>query len=247
MGHGPDLVLLHGWGLHSGIWTELIPQLQIGRRVTCIDLPGHGMSPATANLCDLDAVCAQLREVMPHSVICVGWSMGGLIALAYATRYPASLQRLIMVASQPRFTRAPGWSDAMAANVLDEFDASLASNSRDAVERFLVLQVKGSDNRQRTLRRLREVLKAGDPDPLSLRAGLALLRDTDLRGEVRALTCPIRVILGERDVLVPVRSGRAIAGLLDDCRYAVISGAGHVPFLSHTPEFMHALEVFLDD
>ncbi|NNJ95044.1 MAG: alpha/beta fold hydrolase, partial [Halobacteria archaeon] len=43
-GSGPELLLIHGWGLHSGIWDGLMPLLETQLRVTRVDLPGHGRS-----------------------------------------------------------------------------------------------------------------------------------------------------------------------------------------------------------
>jgi pimeloyl-[acyl-carrier protein] methyl ester esterase len=46
LGEGPDLVLLHGWAMHSGIWSSVRSQLAQYFRLHLIDLPGHGASPA---------------------------------------------------------------------------------------------------------------------------------------------------------------------------------------------------------
>src|SRR5690606_2848134 len=43
-GAGPDLVLVHGWGLHGGLFGPLVPLLAERRRVHVVDLPGHGRS-----------------------------------------------------------------------------------------------------------------------------------------------------------------------------------------------------------
>ncbi len=45
-GEGRDLVLLHGWAMHGGIFTDLLPELKQHHRVHVIDLPGHGQSDA---------------------------------------------------------------------------------------------------------------------------------------------------------------------------------------------------------
>ena len=43
-GQGPDLILLHGWAMHSGIFAPLLAKLTAHFRVHCVDLPGHGQS-----------------------------------------------------------------------------------------------------------------------------------------------------------------------------------------------------------
>ena len=54
-GHGPPIVLLHGWAMHSGLWGPLVPRLARRYRVHAVDLPGHGHSAALASF-TLDAV-----------------------------------------------------------------------------------------------------------------------------------------------------------------------------------------------
>lgn len=41
-GEGPDVVLVHGWGMHSGVWEDVVESLIDYYRVTVLDLPGHG-------------------------------------------------------------------------------------------------------------------------------------------------------------------------------------------------------------
>ncbi len=246
-GFGTNLVLLHGWGLCADVWAELLPWLTRRWRVTCIDLPGHGMSPASIDPRDLDTLCTALRRIAPDSAVWMGWSMGGLIALAYAIRYPHRVRRLVLVASQPRFTRAAGWSWAVPVEMFDSFSARLHADVHAATERFLALQVQGGENQRHTLRALRAVLINRRPDVNALMAGLALLRETDLRVQASSVTCPVRLILGERDALVPAASGPAVTELFNDARGELILGSAHAPFLSHPRDFTQTLERFLYD
>ena len=55
VGAGPPLVLLHGWGLHAGFFSPLLPALARRYRVHAVDLPGHGRS-ARIVPCTLDAM-----------------------------------------------------------------------------------------------------------------------------------------------------------------------------------------------
>ncbi len=43
-GDGPDVVLLHGWALHGGMWGPWVDELSRRARLHFIDLPGHGRS-----------------------------------------------------------------------------------------------------------------------------------------------------------------------------------------------------------
>jgi len=43
-GQGPDLVLLHGWGLNLRVWDSLAGVLENSFRIIAVDLPGHGRS-----------------------------------------------------------------------------------------------------------------------------------------------------------------------------------------------------------
>ncbi len=46
-GIGPDVVLVHGWGMHSGVWEDVAGDLLNDYRVTVLDLSGHGFSRPT--------------------------------------------------------------------------------------------------------------------------------------------------------------------------------------------------------
>lgn len=246
-GHGPELVLLHGWGLHSGAWTTLLPELGQRFRVTCIDLPGHGRSPAAPKGFGLESVAAAIAATAPPGAAWLGWSLGGQLALAAALA-GAAVRRLVLVATTPRFVAAPDWPCGMAAATLESFAASLAEDHRKTLRDFLTLQLRGDRHAATLLARLRRTLaEQGDPDPAALRAGLEILRTTDLRERLAAVHQPVLVIAGERDRLTPAEAGRRLAAGVSDGRFLVLPGAAHAPFLTHPAEFAAAVGGFLLD
>lgn len=245
-GHGPDLVLLHGWGLHSGVWEETAATLAENFRVTLIDLPGHGRSPLLAGHYSLTTLAQQLLESAPPHAMWVGWSLGGIIAMHLAAQHPERVNKLMLVASTPKFVRAPGWEHGVEADTLDEFVCALTSDYRSCIKRFLALQLRGSAHAAQTLRRLDAIaFRHGEPDQRALSAGLALLRDSDMRAGLGGITCPALVIAGERDMLTPPDAQRFLAAHLPQAHLSVITGAGHAPFLSHAQEFLRVLNEFL--
>jgi pimeloyl-[acyl-carrier protein] methyl ester esterase len=231
-GNGPDLVLLHGWGMHSGIWGEWLGYLRRCFRVTLVDLPGHGRSDLE-QCYDLNCWAEAVLAVAPARAWWVGWSLGGLVALAAAEQAPVRLRGLVLLAATPRFVAGGDWKSAVSAEVFRGFAQNLEDDSQRALARFLALQVRGAEQGSNTLRRLRSGLRSRPAaDPQALRIGLDFLQWADLRRTMSELDLPLFWLLGERDTLVPARLAREIS--LDGG--ALIAGAGHAPFLSHPRE-----------
>ena len=244
-GAGPDLVMVHGWGLHGGIWRPLLPLLEPHFRVTCVDLPGHGRSGWQGEE-TLDAMVEALLSVAPAGAAWLGWSLGGLVAARAALLAPARVNALVEIASSPCFVRRPGWQSAMLPVLLDTFAAELAENYARTLDRFLALQVRGSENSAAALKMLRTLmLLRGEPNADALRAGLELLRTTDLRDQLGQVECPVLLLAGERDTLVPVSAMQAARELFHAAQLQVIDGAGHAPFIAQPERVAGLISGFL--
>ncbi|MBI2380741.1 MAG: pimeloyl-ACP methyl ester esterase BioH [Gammaproteobacteria bacterium] len=244
-GSGPELVLLHGWGLHGGIFDTLLPELATRYRVTTVDLPGFGRS-ALPQALDLDALVAGVLDVLPAQAHLLGWSLGGMVAMALAARHPQRVARLVTVASQPCFRSKDDWPHAMALATLDKFTAQLEADYADTLQKFLALQALGSEHAKDDIRLLKETVFAHGPaKPDALRAGLKVLHDADLRGELAAIRAPWLRVYGRLDGLVPVRAAQAHAELAPLSRQHVFPKASHAPFISHRADFIAVLNDFL--
>jgi pimeloyl-[acyl-carrier protein] methyl ester esterase len=249
VGAGAPLVLLHGWGLHGGLFAPLLPGLARRFRVHVVDLPGHGHSPPVVpTTLDtlVDAVAdAVADERRPLAVL--GWSLGGLCAMRWALRDPARVARLVLVATSPRFVSGDGWPHAMTETTLARFGDEFAVSWKLTMQRFLALQVHGSESGRATLAAMRHQLFArGEPSQAALGDALRVLATTDLRGEVGAIDVPTLVVSGERDMLAPAAAGAWLGEAMPRASYVRIDGAAHAPFLSHREAFDRALDGFLD-
>jgi len=248
VGAGPPLVLLHGWGMHAGMWGPLLPALARRARVHAVDLPGHGHSGTVApyTLDTLTHAVAARFHVESTPLTVVGWSLGGLVAMRWARFEPDRVRTLVLIATSPRFVAGDDWPHAMTATTLSRFGDELRVSYRHTMLRFLTLQMRGSTEGTTALAALRRHLFArGEPAPDVLADALAILMHTDLRADVAALSQRTLVIAGDRDTLAPVGAGEWLAHALPDARFARIGGAAHVPFLSHPREFDAAVEAFL--
>ena len=248
VGAGPPLVLLHGFAMHGGLFAPLLPMLARRHRVHVVDLPGHGHSakvPVRSLEDTADLVAASVGEAADAVVL--GWSFGGQVALEWARRRPHAIGRLLLVCTTPSFVTRDGWSCAMAPATLQRFGDELRVAYRLTLQRFLTLQVQGSEAGRATLAQLRtRVFERGDPPAQALAATLRLLLDTDLRFALAAIGITARVVCGTRDTLAPAAAGQWLAGALPHADHRAIDGAAHVPFLSHPAAFADAVRGFLD-
>lgn len=246
LGAGRNVVLVHGWGLHGGVWRDLAQRLAVSFRVIVPDLPGHGRSHHADSAFTLEALADTVQRSLVGPAVWVGWSLGALVALTAALRVPAAVDRLVLIGATPRFAQAPDWPQAMAPETLAQFARELETDYRGTLARFLSLQAGEGKAGHETVRRLRAVLaEGGDPAPAALRAGLRLLAETDLRAGLAGINAPVLVLHGGRDRLAPPGAAEYLAAHLPRAQLALIPSAGHAPFLSHPQETWSALGPFL--
>jgi pimeloyl-[acyl-carrier protein] methyl ester esterase len=245
-GEGPDLVLLHGWALHGGMWGPWLDDLAGQARLHLLDLPGHGRSPWSEGIRDLGGLAHAVFPHVPPGAALLGWSLGGMVALELARRHARHVRALVLIATTPKFLASPGWEHAMRPDVLEAFTQGLAGDYRGTVQNFLALQTRGDERARETLRLLRSKLAShGEPDPRALAAGLDILRGSDLRDVLPRIALPTLVIAGDHDRLTPPAAGRELAAALPAARFRLIERSGHAPFLSHPGEVLADVGGFL--
>ncbi len=250
LGSGPPLLLIHGWGMHGGMWGQVAEKLSASFTVHSIDLPGHGYSNLATRFGanKLDEIVLQLSSQFSEPLTLCGWSLGGQIALRWAQLQPKQIQKLILVATTPCFVQKENWACAMAAATLQEFASSLQQNHTQTLRRFLALQVRGSEQERELLVDLRtQLFNRGEPDIAALQGGLEILRDTDLRTSLPQVLPPTLLLAGERDTLTPLAAMQYMKDKMHNSQLVSIKGAAHSPFLSHPQIFTQHILSFLHE
>lgn len=240
-GKGAPLVLLHGWSMNVSVWQPVLAELEKKYTVYRVDLPGHGCSRVPApDSCEqwLDGIL----EVVPDESVWLGWSLGGTLALSVAAHYPQRVKRLVLVAATAKFVAAEDWPDAVEQEVWSRFVGLFEQDPVLANKQFMQLQSLGVIGPRKLGSALLDMqTNGGAPSAQGLIKGLELLGATDLRPALSGLECPIHLMLGEHDKLIPASAGAAMQALNTNVVVDVIAQAGHVPFVSHPKEFIAVL------
>ena len=243
------IVLIHGWGMGGNVWESLAEKLSSDYRVTILDLPGYGRSAHyVLPEYTLQHLADELVSLIPSGAAVLGWSLGGMIAMQMALRYPNAFDRLVLVATSPQFQRSADWPHAVDTRILENFASELAGSYKDTIQQFLAIQALGSDHAREEIRLLRnKVFRDGEPDKTALRKSLDILQTANLRDQVQNIDMDTLIIGGERDRLVPVAAAKLLAESINNSQLRIIKGASHAPFISHQDSFIQALHEFLSD
>lgn len=228
-----SVVFVHGVGQDHTVW--VLPMRYFarhGRNVVSVDLPGHGRSdgpPLESIESMADWVIHTLEALSVERAALVGHSMGSLVALDAASRYPDRVWSLVMVAVSFPLV------------VSEELMAAAASASHDALDMLTYwghsrhAWVGGNDtpgiwmtgSYMRLLERSPPATIAADLQACqSYRAGLEM---------ARSIAAPTLVMMGSRDVMTPARGAQEMIGHLADVRTVVFEGAGHA-LLTERPD-----------
>jgi len=110
-GHGPPLLLLHGYAETSRMWRPIIPGLAQRFTVIAPDLPGIGDSDIPADGLDMKSAAIRMHDLAKSlgvkSAEVVGHDIGLMVAYAYAAQFPAEVTKLVLM--DAFLPGVPGW------------------------------------------------------------------------------------------------------------------------------------------
>jgi pimeloyl-ACP methyl ester carboxylesterase len=235
----PLAVFLHGAGLDHSVWALHSRWFaHNGWSVLAPDLPGHGCSgghplASIEEMADWLAMLIEAAGAGPAKLI--GHSLGSLVALETAARHPdktASLGLIgaaaVMPVSQALLSAAAAGDHAAIAMMTiwgHGFRAGLGGSLAPG------LWMAGACER---------VLERAPPGVLFADLAACNNYKTGLAATAR-VSAPATLILGERDLMTPLKAGRALAAALPNGRMVVLPGAGHMLMAERPDEVLEAL------
>lgn len=259
IGSGPPILFVHG---HAGAWQnwlEQLPVLAASHRCVAVDLPGFGASPMPRDGVTISGYAVILDALMDElgldSAVVVGNSMGGFIAAELAIRFPARVERLVLVSSAgvaTAYIRFPTWFMARYAERIIGAAAPLMTASepqirRMATRRGLRRGILGliCAHPERIAPELAYEVAVGSGAKPAAGAAAADLGRYDVRDRLGDIACPTLIVWGTRDRVAPPSGADAFERVIPDTRKVIFDDTGHVPMLERPVRFNALLEDFI--
>src|SRR4051812_44127697 len=234
-GAGPPVILVHGLGGAARNWAAVAPALAARHRVLVPDLPGHGGSaalPALPNLAPFAEVVNRIaarEDALP--AVLAGHSLGGLVAVRHALRYPDDTTRIVLLGSAGISSSTRRTEAVLALTTLLQPGRRLAPFaswiSKTPFRRRLFFGGWGARDAGALPPALVRALLEDVPLHTDVAgAARALVRD-DVRALLHGVRCPALVVSGTRDVQVPVEDAFEYARRLG-APLRLIADCGHL-------------------
>jgi 3-oxoadipate enol-lactonase len=249
-GDGPALLFAHGLGGNQMSWWQQVAHF--APRYTCIAFAHRGFAPSSAlpggpDPADYtDDLAALIDHLRLADVRIVAQSMGGWSAVEYALRRTGRVKALVLTSTtgtidparirEPERSRLKEWAVAAerARADLARRGIHVAAGARMAAEQpALHLLYRHIDDMNNHL------------DKEAIRKRLYALR-TRATEELAAAGCPVLIIAGDEDILIPPIAADAIAAVVPDARAVRIPDAGHSAYFERAQVFNRHVAEFLD-
>ncbi len=229
-GNGPpDFVCLHGLVDRIEIWDHIAEPLSQRGRVVLVDQRGHGESeapPGPYRREDLAAdVSAVITDLGAEKVVLVGHSMGGIISMTTALAYPDQIAGLVLIGTASQCNeKTAGWYERIAQAGEKDGNTGLAraiygKKSKKVIDG----DAQGISEVTRTLKSLYE-------DPLT--------------PQLPAITCPVLLLVGDKDPMGP-KASSIIAAQFEDSELVTIPNCGHWVHVDEPEAVLTAIDRFV--
>jgi pimeloyl-ACP methyl ester carboxylesterase len=239
----PTLVFIHGAANDHSVWALQSRYFaHHGRNVLAFDLPGHGRS-AGAGLATVEALADWIVRALDAadvaSATVVGHSLGALATLACAARHPNRVERAVLI------------GPAVPMQVSDDLLGAAAEDPRLAYE--LICGWSHSAHSKLGGNPVPGMWMTGGAmrlmersQPGALHADLLACRNyADGLDAAAAVTCPVLVIMGARDIMTPPKGAQEMLSRLPHPRVVVLPDTGHALMAEQPDAVLDALRSFL--
>lgn len=240
------IVFVHGVGLDATMWDGVIAHMRDGFVCTAIDMAGHGKSsqPAADSLAGyVDALEQDLLARAYGSVHLVGFSMGAMVAAAYALRHPDRVSKLVLMNAV--YERDAAAREAVLGRLEDARKTGLAVIADAAIARWF--SKKFTIENPDVIQTICDRLISNDLDSYLAAYRVFATADTELAQQFDQIICPVLAVTSDGDMNSTPAMSMGIADAIRDGRAVIWDGLAHGAPVEAPVRVADTLKEFLNE
>lgn len=246
----PTLVFGNGFGCDQDVWRSVAPHFAASHRIVLFDHAGIGKAQLSATngakYASLQGYADDLLEVCDavdaHDAVLIGHSVGAIIGMLAAIRWPAAFRQIVMVAPSPCYLNDGSYLGGFERQDLDTLLEAMDADYRHWAHQIAPLIV-GNPDRPELARELESGFNR--LDPATARRFARLSYRCDVRAELPLLSTPTAVLQCTHDNMVPEVVGEYMRESIPDCELIQLEATGHCPHMSAPQELTRVLRGLL--
>ncbi|AEH01037.1 alpha/beta fold hydrolase [Lacinutrix sp. 5H-3-7-4] len=243
IGNGPTVVLLHGFLEDHSMWDSVLKPLSQNNRVITIDLLGHGQTESLGYIHTMEdmALCvnAVLKKLNLKQYTLIGHSMGGYVALAFASLYPNTIKGLCLLNSTFK-------SDSNERKLLRVRANKMAQTNFKNLIKMSFANLFSKESKELHIKKYNQALDVALKTSLQgyMAANEGMIQRKDFSRFFAEASFKKMILLGKKDAIIDVKLIIEYAEV-KHIEYHVFS-EGHMSHIENKEDFLTQLMFFIE-
>ena len=243
-GEGPWLTMSHSLACNLHMWDPQMPVLTKKFKVLRFDTRGHGQSSAPAGEYTLEQLADDLKGLLDALKIkqthYAGLSMGGMIAQAFALKYPGVFQSMVLADTTSR--RPPNAGQMWGERIQNAQTKGMGALVQGTLERWFTEPYRNS--RKDVMEKIGNDIRN---TPVNGFVGCChAISKVDYLDRLKEIKVPALIIVGEQDHGTPPEAARVIQQNLPGSELKIIPSAAHISNVEQAQVFNDSMLGFLN-
>jgi pimeloyl-ACP methyl ester carboxylesterase len=245
----PAIILIHGFGASLETWKPWVELLGADHDVISFDLPGFGLTgpDPTGNYTDaraMEVLSSIMKTLCIARASLIGNSLGGKLAWMFAARYPAQVDKLVLIS--PDGFASPGFDYGVKPKVPAILSLSRFILPKAAIRMTLApAYADPSRISDETVSRYWDFMRApGVRRAILDRMAQAIVEKPE--PILATIQTPTLLLWGEKDEMIPFANAADYMRVLPNATLVALPNLGHVPQEENPMESFESVRIFLD-